>query len=424
MISRPDLLDERSPKGLEVFQIGEGPLATSHIYMEARVFTPDSRRFVLQQAGQTHGCDRANPDHGYLLCDLENGGAITQLTHGAGDIAPSVSPDGRWLYYLHDETVLEGGRLELRRVALDGGKPEVLHVSDTPLKDTGRFPSRMYPLTSIRSDGRKLATGAYFGDARWENEPFGLIVFDLETGEPEVIWAEETLSNPHPQYFRGTDPRFFRDILVQENHGVLTDPQGVVRGYTGGQGGDKLGPDIHVLRDDGENLRTLPWGRDGWVERCGGHQAWRGASEWVIGEITRWGHGDAHLMESRPLPFCGHVGKKCPGAERNRLTRSHPEGGFHHFATDESGRLLIMDTDPIPEGRFVQMARLGEPGRDALSDLTYLLRAGTSVKGYPAAVHPHPFFSPDGRTAFFNSDESGVLRAYMLRNLPLSAGGM
>ena len=32
-------------------------------------------------------------------------------------------------------------------------------------------------------------------------------------------------------------------------------------------------------------------------------------------------------------------------------------------------------------------------------------------------THPHPFLSPDGLMAFFNSDVSGVLQAYMIRGL-------
>ncbi len=32
-------------------------------------------------------------------------------------------------------------------------------------------------------------------------------------------------------------------------------------------------------------------------------------------------------------------------------------------------------------------------------------------------AHIHPFLSPDGTMAFFNSDESGLLQAYMIRGL-------
>ena len=32
-------------------------------------------------------------------------------------------------------------------------------------------------------------------------------------------------------------------------------------------------------------------------------------------------------------------------------------------------------------------------------------------------AHIHPFLSPDGKLAFFNSDKSGVLQAYMVRGV-------
>ena len=31
--------------------------------------------------------------------------------------------------------------------------------------------------------------------------------------------------------------------------------------------------------------------------------------------------------------------------------------------------------------------------------------------------HIHPFLAPDGKTAFFNSDESGTLQAYAITGL-------
>ena len=47
--------------------------------------------------------------------------------------------------------------------------------------------------------------------------------------------------------------------------------------------------------------------------------------------------------------------------------------------------------------------------------LTRLLDSGST---WQKDSHTHPFLSPDGKTGFFNSDESGVLQAYMIRNLP------
>ncbi len=57
---------------------------------------------------------------------------------------------------------------------------------------------------------------------------------------------------------------------------------------------------------------------------------------------------------------------------------------------------------------------LGEPGKDAARNLRYLLNPRSSGK---KEAHIHPFLSPDGKLAFFNSDESGILQAYMIRGL-------
>jgi Tol biopolymer transport system component len=60
---------------------------------------------------------------------------------------------------------------------------------------------------------------------------------------------------------------------------------------------------------------------------------------------------------------------------------------------------------------------LGEPGRHA-AELAYLLDThGTDRKQTQA----HPFLSPDGTMGFFNSDESGILQAYMVRGLDRGA---
>lgn len=36
---------------------------------------------------------------------------------------------------------------------------------------------------------------------------------------------------------------------------------------------------------------------------------------------------------------------------------------------------------------------------------------------WKSEAHIHPFLSPDGRCGFFNSDETGILQAYMIRGL-------
>jgi hypothetical protein len=68
---RPDLLDENSAKGLEVLQLTTEPdVPSSHVYMEAQIFTPDSKQCVLHRSAHAHGSNARDPKHQYLLCDL------------------------------------------------------------------------------------------------------------------------------------------------------------------------------------------------------------------------------------------------------------------------------------------------------------------------------------------------------------------
>ena len=101
MRTRPALLAANSPDCIEVIQLTDEPeVPTCHVYMEAQIFAPDSKRFVLHRPAKPHGSDRDDPQHQYLLCDLEDECQLTPLTHEIGVTAPSVGPDGRWLYYL------------------------------------------------------------------------------------------------------------------------------------------------------------------------------------------------------------------------------------------------------------------------------------------------------------------------------------
>ena len=100
---RPDLLDSSSPAGLRIVQITTNPDQSSwNVYTEAPVFTPDSRRFLFVREGN------------YWLCDLRDNFGLRQLTNERGATAPSVTPDGRWMYY-----IVEAERpLRLKRLSL------------------------------------------------------------------------------------------------------------------------------------------------------------------------------------------------------------------------------------------------------------------------------------------------------------------
>lgn len=402
---RSDLLDEKSPKGIEVFQLTAEPsVPSSHLYMEAQIFTLDSQRFVLHRSATAHGGDKNDPKHQYLLCDLADGASLTALTDEKGATALSVSPVEPVAYYFVNETKMGGGRLTLKRVGLDGSDRRTLLVIDAPLPGTKYRPSGIYPLSTISSDGQRLALSACFGDGQADPPPYGLMVFDLRAGSVRVVLEGPTWCNMHPQYSRSLDPSQSHDILVQENHGCVVDKNGAMQKLTGGEGAD-----IHLVRDDGSQFRNLPWGRDN-NEFCQGHQCWRGRSAWAITSTSTRDVREAQLIEGAAAPFAGHVGKNTPGGRRNDLSRSFPRPQFYHFATDLAGARLVSDA---PKG-CIYVAELGEPGQDAARAFGYLLCSkSTGVK----TAHVHPFLSPNGKRAFFNSDETGTLQAYMICGL-------
>ncbi len=406
MKPRPDLLDERSPSGLEVLQLTDEDIPSSHVYMEAQVFTPDSKHLILHRSAHAHGSDKGDPEHRYLRCDIEDNCSLHPLTHETGATGPSVSPDGRYLYYFVNETVVGGGKLTLKRVGLDGSDRQTLMVLDGPLPGSEFCPSRIYPLSTISSDGRRIAISAFLGDGNTEGAPFGMMVFDIEAATVQLVIHGPSWCNMHPQYCRSTDPEASRDVLIQENHDNLADAMGVVTRLVGGDGAD-----IHVIRDDGTDFRDMPWGRDG-NEFCQGPQCWRGKSTWAITSTGTRNPPENQLIEGRQCAASGHLGINAPGGYRNDLSRDFDKPGFCHFATDSEGRRFITDSTPLAEGGRLYAAKLGKFGEEALRDWLYLMNPrATGDKG----AHVHPFLAPDGRLGFFNSDETGLLQAYMVR---------
>ena len=410
MKPRSDLLCDDSPEWLEVFQLTtEEDVPSSHIYMEAQIFSPDSKWFVLHRSATPHGGDKNDPEHRYLICNLEDDGALAPITVETGATAPSVSPDGTYLYYFVDETEVGAGRLTLKRVRTDGTERETICAIDSQIAGTDFRPSFIYPLSTISSDGERIALSCFLRDGDREDLPWGLMV--LEIGEPSVrvVLHGNTWTNVHPQYCRSRDSEASHDLMVQHNHSHFFDHRGVRHFSTGG-----LGNDIHAIRDDGTNLRTFPWGRDA-GERCGGHECWVGRTTRGIGVTTDIPKGEIRLTESRAVPDAGHLGKNTPGTRRNHLSRSLPRPSFPcHFGCDIDGNRLLVDELPRrekPTG-YIYLADIPDEGESPLQNVTPLLDVRSS---WVKQAHPHPFLSPDGTLGFFNSDESGILQAYMVR---------
>lgn len=413
---RPDLLDKNSPPGLEVIQLHDkANLPSGHVYPHAEVFTPDSRLFLLD-------CDLENRDlgpcehqHRWCLCDIESNCELIPLEIEPGAKVGCISPDGRYIYYFTCDRHIEKGPLRLKRMNLDGSEPTLVATVDGPLPGSNARLVHPKSTPTMSSDGARLAQAMIMS-----NQSRGVVVFDLTRGTAQLILDEAGWSNTHLQYCRSKDAEESHDLMIQHCHAKhVAEPPGTHQ---------LQDVDIHVIRDDGSNLRTLPWGRDG-QEYCMGHQCWRGRSSWAItSTITHLptpenpGRTECQLIESKAVPDEGHIGRNHRYGLRNELTREFDNPQFYHFATDIGGDLLLCDYwhpdghQKHAEGRqLLYLGFLSTPGIAPAKKFTYLLNTGAASA---RATHAHPFLSPDGKYGFFNSDESGTPQAYMIRNLP------
>ncbi len=422
---------EKVPDPLALYQLTVNPeLPACHVYMEAQIFTPDSGRFVLHESAHPHGSDPRDPRHRYLLCDLNAGGDLTPLTEECGVTAPSLSPDGKIFYYFVDE-LERRGRLRLRKMELSTGeRTEVASLSGQDgIAPTAPF----YPLSTISSDGRRIAiaTALRSGpEADWPEH--GMWVFDTETGECRLVLRGTDFCNLHLQYCRSE--REAHTILIQHNHGsrlrsVCGKREGIshAAALDAGSGhalrkiracDDPLQPDtgygidLHLIADDGTQWRSLPVGRDG-VEFCQGHQCWRGTTSKVIASTLLFrtpGTANQELIELEAFPGAVHCLPAAAGGVRNVLSRGITPPHFLHFATDIAGMRIVSDYEADNGEWHLYAGQLGGDGEAA--DLRFLLNLGSREK---SPWHPHPFLSPNGQWAFFNSSASGQLQAYGLR---------
>ncbi|MHC4397211.1 MAG: hypothetical protein ACYS1A_16355 [Planctomycetota bacterium] len=402
---RKDLLDENSPKGLRVVQITTDSTVGSHnVYMESQIFTLDSKRFIF-----VRGRD-------YWLCDIEDDFSLVQVTDEKRAKGPAVSPDGKWMYYLVDKTLEPEGVLKLKRLSLENFTREVLLVLDGPIPGTNYKPSRIYSLSSISSDGRKLCTSAFLGDGKTENAPFGLLVFDLENLSVKLIFKGKHFNNMHPQYSHSIDPVLSRDIMIQHNHGSIIDLNGKAVKLVGGKGAD-----LHIIKDDGTNWRDIPTGRDG-IQYNSGHQQWRGKMGSVLSSVH---HGKMTEQKGRPLlegwPIrtdedTSHKGSNIDGGRYVDVMRNLERPDVPHFSLDVSGMHVVFDSYRVDDktGKTDIILSIGTLSREKepVSKIQYILNSGTSGRGQPA--HVHPFFSPDSRMIFFNSDVDGIPQIFMV----------
>jgi|BioPla2DNA2_1021312.scaffolds.fasta_scaffold31580_2 hypothetical protein len=415
-----------------------------HIYMEAQIFSPDSKHFIVHSGSTPHGTHDPTK-HVYYRCDIDDDFSLHPMTDRLQVTCPAISPDGKFFYYIvtnwqrHDH----GAPIELRRKNLDGSDDIIITAIPGRLPGSNLLLGEVYPLSTISSDGQRLATRIALFSTRTQCWTYALVVFCLDQGDYFISFSDPEYVNAHPQYSRSLDPVESHDIMLQHNHAHQHDNKRLLdalRAKGVSLAPRAAGTDIHVICDDGTHLRDLPFGRSA-TEMALGHQCWVGRSNWIIVQCKQW--AQPHFINNVPSPFQNpvpdigvylfaaqpmerfdHLGVNTPDMHRLPLCTHAPDNWFGHFGGDIEGRRIIVDAmNPERQLSRLYLIRLGNldqgetPGPD---DWKLLGDCLTSNKGPNYGIeHSHPFLSPDGRYAFFNSNVSGILRPYVadLKNL-------
>jgi hypothetical protein len=378
--------------GAVVTQLTSAAYVHTHIYPESPVFTPDSRCFVYSRFRSV------DQPREYWICDLGAPGMgatqLRQLTmpeeepsvHG-----PVVTPDGRWFVYAGVPETPDGAPLpviEVRRRRLDSPAT----ASEVVCAIEGY--RRPYPLGTISPDGRYYATCALrfpgTGNAQGTSvagsgrAPTAVIlVADLQERRIACIHEGDDIFNAHPQI----DPGGGRDLLIQHNRGGVMDEQGTIVRLVGEQDGATF----YLIDLAGRNLRRLNIGTP-FSRPVQGHQVWLGPTGRVLSTLRRGPDDD--LAEGDLVSI---------GPDDERPTEVARGWRFDHLAVTRDGRYFICDVPP--HGEIVI-------GSVATGETRVLCVSGASF-GRPQYTHAHPFFSPDARAAFFNSDRTGLGQIYM-----------
>jgi len=433
-VERDEFRTPCSPETIRFMQVTNDPKRDSTVAAQYIIrWSPDSKRFYFYRAASDDGSSPA----GIWVCDTEDRFAIRPvyewadmiLTHrpygpeAVGKIADTyiVFPDGLGIGVMRRNRDV----LELCRVDAETRREEVLMTAPAPLA-TGW-------LLDISADGQHVAFHVFLGDGKTEGAPWGARVFDLK-GERTWVVELDNLTHKGVLYRRGSG--FCPEGLHPGPHDLMTHispasrladgswrtpPDGSYRHPMPGPDTSRGWGHQVLFRDDGSDYprtadaprRIVPLPAAPLFQVS--HAGWRGreARTYVASMYNctpqRW---RVPFIESTPVAMSAADlrASRLPAEARwTDLTRFVSRADACHFDFDASGRYLVSDTDgytnPGPCMLYVGTYVEPEFGDDPYFKLRLLGIARTSWKNQ--SEHPHPFLSPDGRFAVFQSDFSG-----------------
>ncbi len=423
-----------SPEGLQVIEISSDSTRDSTaFYLDCSSWSNDSRLLAFRREASDDGSKPA----GLWICDTENDFAVEPIVeyHEGRDAEHNVrnnsapvpgqsydsilAPDGKAVYHL----IRIADTVEVRKIDIANRKTEVIATAPAPLLSRGHH--------SISADGKRLCMGNFLGNGKTEGAPWGAYIFDLDSGEHQVIEFGNGFRNMHCAYSPDPSPEASHDLLVGGTSGLLSDgswltpPDGSWR-WENMPPDEGLGSSILVVRDDGTNWRMLPIGRKKSRFTC--HNIWRGSAGSIVAQ--RYDHAPglwrSPFLEASPIPVHSEedkwLGETHPDAHPVDITRKLARADGCHFGFDKSGKHFVSDSDGYctPECSFLYVGTYHESStEDPFVSTRYLALPRTSWKTQES--HPHAFLSPDGRRVVFQSDFTGRPQVYVAYNFDYPA---
>lgn len=413
---QPELLDAKSPKGMQVYDIAPDAQHAGLTYPDKPAFLHDGRRMLLAVDHQPH------------LCHLDDQCRLESLVDKLPGLLPTqydLAPGGRYLIY--KAAPANPNDLLIRRFDFQTNTLDDIYTASGNMTGTPTSVSKFGMLTVSR-DGLRVGGRIYMGDGNTPQAGWGIVIINIKTNTASVIEQHNDFHNTHLQYSRQFESPGMYDLLVQMNHGAVTDKDGKILKGMGPP--TDLGVDVHMIHDDGSNWRDLPFGRDG-LEGNIGHQVWRGSTTQAVTVTLEnldtsygWAEGTRqHIIAGSPTaadihqPHMGRVGRE---DKRVELSKGFKDPRFCHLSVNDSGLRFAFDTFPIFNGQRAGMLIYIGQSKDMTTalDFQYILNTGIVFTGGDKGTHAHPILSPDGSELFFNSNLFGTQKAYMVKNLP------
>jgi len=153
------------------------------------------------------------------------------------------------------------------------------------------------------------------------------------------------------------------------------------------------GADLHVIDDEGGNMRDVAMGRTD-MEMIQGHQCWVGKTGRVLSTLVRRDTPDEAFRSDRIVTVT-------PGQSDREIVGLGQE--FSHPNVSHDARWWVCDEFGTGD-LFIGSMRTHK--------YALLAHSGSSF-GSPQYTHPHPAFSPDGTKVLYNSDMTGVPQVYV-----------